>query len=72
MQKQPTSPKPQESGRAILTSILILQVAWVTDSLKDSKDDYIISILQKLLDLLQGQNLLGRRSRLLNHVVNNS
>lgn len=43
----------------VVSSILVLLVGWVTLSLKDPDDDDILSILQELLDLLQGQNLLG-------------
>lgn len=62
---------PVQPRRPRLTSLLVQLVARVTRRLKDTNDDNIVSILQELLDLLQGQNLLGGRPGLLDHVVHN-
>lgn len=53
----------------LLTSVLVPLVGWVALRLKDPNDDDIVSILQELLDLLQGQDLLGGWPGLLDHVV---
>lgn len=69
------SSNPRRPGRVraglrpLLTCVLVQLVGRVALRLKDPNDDDVVSILQELLDLLEGQDLLGGRPGLLDHVV---